>query len=89
MTLRGHIHNGAVVLDEPAPAGLAEGAQVEVRLIDGTDAGPPRAAVGVDGPTWGEVLGDLIGAADGLPPDMAENHDHYIHGTPRRPPTKP
>jgi hypothetical protein len=26
----------------------------------------------------------VIGAVDGLPPDFAKNHDHYIHGTPKR-----
>jgi hypothetical protein len=36
------------------------------------------------GANWGEVLKDLIGAAEGLPKDMAENHDHYIHGAPKR-----
>lgn len=25
-----------------------------------------------------------FGTAEGLPDDMAENHDHYIHGTPKR-----
>ena len=25
----------------------------------------------------------MIGIAEGLPPDLAEEHDHYIHGTPR------
>jgi hypothetical protein len=27
---------------------------------------------------------DIIGILDGLPPDFAKNHDHYIHGTPKR-----
>jgi hypothetical protein len=26
----------------------------------------------------------LAGTVDDLPPDMAEQHDHYIHGTPKR-----
>ena len=26
----------------------------------------------------------IIGIAEGLPPDLAAEHDHYIHGTPRR-----
>jgi len=74
MTLRGHIRNGTLVFDEP-PA-LPEGAAVEVDL----------RPVGHDesGPTLYERLKDVIGTAQGLPHDMAENHDHYIHGTPKR-----
>lgn len=33
-----------------------------------------------------ESLGDFLlrvaGTAAGLPPDLAENHDHYLYGTP-------
>ncbi len=32
----------------------------------------------------GEALMQLAGTAVGLPQDMAEQHDHYIHGTPKR-----
>lgn len=35
-------------------------------------------------PSLAERFGDVIGAADGLPSDLAENHDHYIHGVPKR-----
>jgi hypothetical protein len=31
-----------------------------------------------------ELLRDFEGIADGLPADMAENHDHYIHGHPKK-----
>ena len=35
-----------------------------------------------------ESLGDFVlrvaGTAEGLPPDLAENHDHYLYGTPKR-----
>ena len=34
--------------------------------------------------TWGEALLEVAGAVDGLPPDYAENHDHYLHGLPKR-----
>jgi hypothetical protein len=71
MTMRGHIKNGAVVLDEPValPDGMA--VEVEVRPVAGAD----------EGPTLYERFKDIIGIAQGLPADMAENHDHYIHGT--------
>ena len=35
-----------------------------------------------------ESLGDFVlrvaGTAAGLPPDLAENHDHYLYGVPKR-----
>ena len=72
MTVRGHIRDGAVVLDEPVK--LPDGTSVEVDV---------RALLsGDEGPTLYERLRDVIGIAPGLPTDMAENHDHYIHGTP-------
>ena len=33
--------------------------------------------------TIGEALLEVAGTAEGLPKDMARNHDHYLHGTPR------
>ena len=27
---------------------------------------------------------NVAGIAKGLPPDLAEQHDHYIHGTPKK-----
>ena len=35
----------------------------------------------------GELSATLMavaGKASGLPTDLAENHDHYLHGTPNR-----
>ena len=34
--------------------------------------------------TVGDALLEVAGTAEGLPRDMARNHDHYLHGTPRR-----
>lgn len=33
---------------------------------------------------WGEALLEIAGTAEGLPPDFAENHDHYLHGAPKQ-----
>lgn len=35
-------------------------------------------------PTIWEKLRKYAGAVKGLPSDMARNHDHYIHGGPKR-----
>ena len=34
--------------------------------------------------SWGEALLEVAGTAHGLPPDFADNHDHYLHGASRR-----
>jgi hypothetical protein len=35
-------------------------------------------------PNWGAALLEIAGTAQGLPDDFACNHDHYLHGAPRR-----
>ena len=75
MTYRGRIKNGIVVLLEPSTA-LPEGSEVEVRPVTADESIP----------TLYERYKDFIGIAEGLPADLAENHDHYIHGAPKRSP---
>ena len=70
MTYRGHIRNGAVVLDVPSQ--LPEGAEVDVALRQPTDIPLPSTLL--------DRFGDLVGSCSDLPTDMAENHDHYLHG---------
>jgi len=78
MTYSGHVENGVIVLDE-LPTALPEGTKVRVELVA---SGPPSDST-QQRPTLAEQFKDLIGKAEGLPVDMAENHDHYIHGTPK------
>jgi len=33
---------------------------------------------------WGHALRDLAGTVQELPADYATNHDHYLHGAPKR-----
>ena len=73
MNYIGTIENGVVVL--PPEAHLAEGAKVRVEPLEGDEAVPSLE----------EMLAPLAGQAKGLPRDMAENHDHYLHGTPKTP----
>ena len=72
MTYRGHVHNGVVVLEEPIV--LPEGASVEIDLVDDDKEAKES------GDTLYEQLAPLVGAAKGLPPDLATNHDLYLHG---------
>jgi hypothetical protein len=71
MTLHGILNNGVIVLDQPAP--LPEGTRVEVILKPLPDKRP----------TLSERLLKHAGTVPDLPPDMAAQHDHYIHGTPK------
>ena len=71
MTLHGTLNNGIVVLDEPPP--WPEGTRVEVIVQTGEKK-----------PTLAEKLLSHAGTVPDLPSDMAEQHDHYIHGTPNR-----
>jgi len=71
MTYRGHIQGGVVVLDDKIS--LPDGTIVAVEPVES-----------VCGMTLAERYKDFIGIAPDLPPDMAENHDHYIHGTPKK-----
>jgi hypothetical protein len=70
MTLQGTIKNGVVVLDQPQP--LADGTRVDVIVPD------ERGKSTLEG-----VL-KLAGTLADLPDDMAAQHDHYVHGTPKR-----
>lgn len=76
MTYRGHIKNGAVVLDETVR--LPEGTTVEVAVVQFRDMNESDNEV----PTLYERLADVIGIADGLPSDLASKHDYYAHGRP-------
>ena len=71
MTLEGTVKNGVVVLDSPGQ--LPEGVRVQVIAEQKPVAGE----------TLREFLMRFAGSCPGLPSDMAEQHDHYIHGTPK------
>jgi len=71
MVYRGHVQGGVVVL---APdVRLPEGVEVRVEPLESS----PRK-------TLAEQLGDLVGSVPDLPADMAKQHDHYLHGAPKR-----
>lgn len=78
MTLRGHIKNGQIMLDDPVQ--LPEGAEVSVEI---NANGKVETAGGNGSSIWAKLRG-IAGTVEG-PEDWAANHDHYIHGTPRQP----
>lgn len=71
MTYRGTVKNGQILLDDRVE--LPEGTSVRVEV----EMTPELLA------SLREGLASLSGSAGGLPADMAEHHDHYIHGAPR------
>lgn len=73
MTIQAYVENGQIVL--PKPLGMPNGTKVEVSV--------QVVPTAIDGErrTINERLGNVIGKAQGLPADFAENHDHYLHGT--------
>ncbi|HEV3119454.1 MAG TPA: hypothetical protein VGY58_20525 [Gemmataceae bacterium] len=75
MSLEGTVINGVIVLDEETK--LADGTRVRVTVQDRSDrvAGKEPTLLG---------LLELAGKLDDLPADFAAEHDHYIHGTPKR-----
>lgn len=66
MVLDGTVVNGQIMM-EPSQPRLPEGAKVRVELV----AEPTLA-----------FLLKYAGKAKDLPADLAENHDHYLHGRP-------
>jgi hypothetical protein len=81
MQLEGVIVNGRVEFD--APAELPEGTRVRVEPVPAeVSPEPPPPAKPLS--PLNQFLLSIAGKATGLPPDMAEQHDHYIHGAPKR-----
>jgi hypothetical protein len=78
MTLEGHIENGHVVFNTPVV--LPEGTKVTVSV---QAEGAATDSV-VELPTLFDRLQSVAGKAKGLPADLAINHDHYLHGQPKR-----
>ena len=67
---QGQVKNGVVVLPEGVV--LAEGSIVHVEPL----------AAKVNGPSLVERLRGWAGKGTNLPEDLAQNHDHYLHGLP-------
>ena len=71
MEFEGVIHNGVVVPDDVTS--LPEGTRVRIIIAP---LEKPKS--------FGERFAQFKGAVSGLPADLAEQHDHYRLGTPKR-----
>ncbi len=78
MLYEGHVENGVVIVDDCTV--LPEGVKVRVEVLPPS----PTQSSTTSLPTLYEQLAPLVGAAKGLPSDLARNHDHYLHGQPRQ-----
>jgi hypothetical protein len=73
MVVQGTVQNGVAV-----PAGgelLPEGAAVTIIV---------RAPLQSTDDSLRDLLLEFAGSIDGLPSDMAAQHDHYLHGRPKK-----
>ena len=69
---------------------MTEAAGLLLQQLEQSDANPPPASGGQQGrPIWEEILERTADIPDEewdkLPTDLAEQHDHYLYGTPKRP----
>lgn len=76
MTYRGRVQNGVVVLDDGAE--LPDGMAVRVEPVET----PGDASQ--DSDEFVRRMLEIAGTAEGLPADLARNHDHYLHGHPKK-----
>lgn len=72
-SFKAHFDGKVLVLDEPAELPVNQPLTVTVQ--------PPRPA------SLGELASILEAMPDNrdTPPDLAAQHDHYLHGMPKRP----
>ncbi len=71
MELEGVVQNAVIILDDPTA--LAEGTRVRISPVPQTEPKP-----------FGERFAQFKGVIPGLAADLAEQHDHYRLGTPKR-----
>jgi hypothetical protein len=74
MEYMGTVQNGVIVVESPQP--LPDGTRVKI-VVEAPEEPAKK-------PTLRERLLRHAGTVSDLPPDMAAQHDHYIHGTPKR-----
>lgn len=73
--LTGKVVNGMIVLDQPGK--LEDGTAVRVWAVE-------KHSGGEEAESLKDILLSFAGIVEGLPPDMALNHDHYLYGVPKK-----
>ena len=84
MTYHGTVHNGVILVDGGLT--IPDGVAVRIEVVDKIEASTPLPH-GTE-PTIGQKLAALARKFESLPcdlpSDLAANHDHYLHGLPKR-----
>lgn len=75
MEIHGKVSQGVVILDDTNA--LPDGTLVRVEPVAKEEPSQATESVGV-------MMRRLAGIVKGLPPDLARNHDHYLHGLPTK-----
>ena len=81
MSITAVVENDTIKL--PPGVHLPDGTEVSIETADAADAADAAGAASRG--TLAERYAKFVGLADDLPEDMAKNHDHYLHGAPKRP----
>ncbi|HUW62418.1 MAG TPA: hypothetical protein VMZ06_15545 [Candidatus Bathyarchaeia archaeon] len=76
MVYTGHVKNGVILADDPVE--LPEGAVIRFEI-----ASEPGRVENSEAP-FAERFAEVMGKAQSLPEDAAENHDHYLYGVPKK-----
>lgn len=75
MSITATVENDTIKL--PPGVHLPDGTRVRIETHEPTAVAPSGSLA--------ERYAKYVGLADDLPEDMAKNHDHYLHGAPKRP----
>jgi hypothetical protein len=73
MSITATVENDTIKL----PVHVPDGTRVEITVKSEERTAPAKGS-------FFETIRDLVGSVDGLPEDFAAEHDHFIHGTPKR-----
>jgi hypothetical protein len=76
LTYLGQVQDGVVVLR--GQSALLDGTEVVIQPI------PSGKSVVERGPKLADQFADVIGTVPELAADMTANHDHYLHGAPKK-----
>ena len=76
MEFQGIVHNGVIVPDDAAA--LTEGTRVRFTVVASDKSSDTSQR------PFGERFAAFKGAAQGLPADLAAQHEHYRLGTPKQ-----
>ncbi|MEX0774256.1 MAG: hypothetical protein WD042_00940 [Phycisphaeraceae bacterium] len=81
-TILAHFDGRAIVPDEPLDLPAGQALQVTVSPVERGDERPQSSPIGAFLADWACKRSRV--EDDGLPDDLAAQHDHYLYGTPKR-----